>query len=621
MSEKLEPKGLRSLLDEILSNSSTYKHLDDFVNPSLIALDGVEYYIYIKNTTPTAFPNANPDVIRVQLPRRDVFNPIKDSNVPFVFLGYDVDNDVYATWNPYWAKQRLNVVENVSFYSRFSAQKEARDNMQFQRRQLSNDGEVVIFPREKIAYYLINIQSFFPEMTEYVAIGSKRRTEANEAYRVLTNVKNIPDFARYLTRIGLSNGTINNYCVAIRNLIYNEYFSRNRKIFLAFDSISEYPYVITRFMNVPEIKQINNDWHNTYSAALKKYIDFLIEESGVKPSEDESFIDLPKPQVTDIEETKPEGVEKKNYNEDETDWEAFFTDEQNKLTRIANPELIDKLRPCLNTEYKATAMAFNIIEDFYGDRFRTMEIKDWQNLFDDIDWSNPYYSTSIVSEPLARRKKNILKVTLPDGSEIMEKCVSDTLMKVIKYAGVECVRSLNIVVCGANIIVTADKINPKYRSATKYIGNGSFVNTCSDTPTKYNIIHQISQELDLGLSVDFVSLDAKHTEMMPSNLKVDSTRQKIKVTLPDGRVIQHAKVLQTLIDVIEYAGVDAVRDLHISINKDNLITNKITPIYKMSLKSLGNGLYVHTNSGTQTKYTQIKQISDELHLGLKIELI
>ncbi len=155
MAERIEPKELRSLLDEILSNSATYKRLSDLINPCLIALDGVEYYIYIKNITPTAFPNANPEVIRVQLPRRDIFNPIKNSDTPFVFLGYDADNDVYATWNPYWAKQRLNVVENVSFYSRLNAQKEARETLQFQRHPLSNDGEVITFPREKIAYYLM----------------------------------------------------------------------------------------------------------------------------------------------------------------------------------------------------------------------------------------------------------------------------------------------------------------------------------------------------------------------------------------------------------------------------------------------------------------------------------
>ncbi len=570
-------------------------------------------------------------------------------------------------------------------------------------------------------------------MTEYIALGSKRRTEANETYRTLTNPKNIPDFARYLTIDGLASQTINNYCVAIRNLINDGHFSHNRNIFLAFDTVSEYPNAIKQFMDIPEIKQINDVWHNTYSAALRKYIDFLMEMFNVNPQETQVVVDELQTQkivdadtyfqsekldgftnhlqcqdlnersvytyvhaikklinedyfsrynyiflscqsLTDfqnaidkfiaipevntlnlswkyvfsaalahfaqflfnnnevpviekdnhfqIDDTPIENTDVDEPTENETDWEAVFTNTQGKLTRIANPELIDKLRPVLDTEYKSTATAYNIVEDFYGDRFKKMEIKDWQKLFDNIDWNAPYYSPSTVAEPDGKRKTHILKVVLPNGVEIMEKRVSETLVKVVQYAGAENVRLLNISACGANMIVEESEINQRYETATKFIENGLYVNTCSDTPTKYAIIQQISDSLGLGLNVEFIPIDDNHSPQAPvlPNPTL-STREKVKVTFPNGRVIQYAKVLQTLIDVIEYAGTEKVKELNIPINRSNLITDTVTPPYEISLKPLSNGMYVHTNSSTQTKFAQIQQISNDLHRGLIVELV
>jgi hypothetical protein len=51
------------------------------------------------------------------------------------------------------------------------------------------------------------------------------------------------------------------------------------------------------------------------------------------------------------------------------------------------------------------------------------------------------------------------------------------------------------------------------------------------------------------------------------------------------------------------------------------VSNKVTPTYESSLKPVGDDLFVHTNSSTQTKFAQIQQISDELNLGLTVEFI
>ena len=107
---------LKNLLCDALNKKDSFRFIKG-INPCLIALNGVDFWIYQKNITSTAFTkrSALSDVNRIQLPKRDIFQPIKDSDIAFIFLGYDKDHDVYVTWNPYTTKQRLNITKNVSF--------------------------------------------------------------------------------------------------------------------------------------------------------------------------------------------------------------------------------------------------------------------------------------------------------------------------------------------------------------------------------------------------------------------------------------------------------------------------------------------------------------------------
>lgn len=611
---KIEREILLKLLDNAFSISDTFNRIEG-KNPCLISFEGAEYYVYIKNLSPAQLSNNNPDIWRIQLPIREEFEAIKINLLPFILLGYDGDNDIYTTWNPYWVKQRLNVAKSVSFYSRLSLQENARTSNQFQRQELNNDGEVIAFPREKLPHFIVNIEKFFPDVSEYIAMGSRKRTDANASYKYFSDAKNIANFAQHLSLMGLSHTTISNYCCAVSKLINEGYISSNRKIFLACNSIAEYPQTLECFFSMPEIKVINEEWHYTYSAALGKYIDYLMQVCNVKEEEDI---------VSEENQESKQWEDKEQYGE--LDWEVDFINEQSKLTRIANPKLIDILRPILDTEYRSPVKAFNAIEDFYPDlsiRFPAMEINDWMKLLDKIDWSNPYYLPNKCSiknkeELNGKRKLHILRVTFPDGSIVQEKKVSDTLVNVVKYAGAEYVRNLNICTCGENLIVSDRDINPLYAKATKHIEKDLYVNTCNDTETKYNIINKISNDLDLNLRVNYISVDDnKVVYVYPTT----STRAKIKVTFPNGKIIQYAKVLETLIEVIQYAGVKNVRKLDIRVNNDNLVTDYVTPHYRISLKPLGNGFFVHTNSRTDVKMKQIEQISNDLHLDLIVELV
>lgn len=762
MVQKIDRQELQMLFLEAL-NGANYRYIEG-LNPFRILLNGTEYWIYIKNLTSAHFEN--PDVWRAQLPQRDDFAPIKESESDFILLGYDGENDVYATWNPIWVKQRLNSTGNVSFYSRLSLQRQARVEKQLKRMELSNEGEVVVFPRELIRMFFINVQSYFLAEGDYVAMGSKRRPEANEAFKTFTDTANVAEFAKYLADEGMSQVTIGNYCRVVKNLISDGTITRNRKIFYAFDSLSEYKLAVPQFVALEDVKEKNEKWHNLISAALNAYIDYLTRisqeirpdgqgnlilevveddeevstetftpgvlsegsdtdlfeyfcsEEAIQAFEEhmshkgyskntvkrypraiksmledgtlnkyksifvkcesyreyeaaaDEFFEIlevktinehkhyensaamkqyiaflretrtyarkePEPQMLTDVEPMPYGTQAESEPVPEPepivhDWEAEFTDANGKLTRIANPKLLDILRPYLDVEYPKKVAAFNAIERFYGNRFPNMTLADWGKLMNAIDWSDPYVhdepaasssadASAITTEAPKRSKTHILRVEFPDGTVFQDRNVSETYAKTIKKIDPELVALLELSHAGVGIV--SKELDAKYAQYQKPIGGGWYVMTNSSTTTKCTDLQAISDELEQDLVISLVPLDGSEITVLPHVEIPEGTRAKIRVTFPDGHVSQPSKVLDVLLEVVRLAGAERVRELNINCCGDNLILKNPAPRYQKPSKPVGGGWLCNTCSDTGTKFAQITEISNRLGLGLKIEMI
>ena len=732
MIKKISRYSLQQIFIESLENCSSFKIIDG-LNPFHIKLNGRELYIYIKNLSPAYF--SNPDVWRVQLPKKDEFESIKNGPIDFVLLGYDADNEVYTIWHPKWAKQRLNNGESVSFYSRLTLQEEAASTQTIKRLSLNNEGEVIAFPREYIEFLLFNLNTFFQNESDYVAMGSKRRPEANDAYKTFCDLKNIGLFASHMANDGYSAVTISNYCRAIRDLIKDGYITRYRKIFLSCDRLSEYTDAITEFCNQPEISERNAKWHNTLSAALRAYIGFLINYQSNETLPSGIAVDIHTSNYldvlisNDIYDSLGEFLHDKGYNDktivhyqksirtlretgliikykslfepcnsiedlrsafkkffaihevdqmnkarhhdlsaifeqlidylqtinfsqlaltsqgnetsqnqsntdktspttngakevaSEKDWETPYTDSKGKLTQIANPVLIDKLRPFLDTEYASPVRAYNEIEDFYGDRYSKMDMGDWMKLFKAINWENthtPSSSTSTHYESYkTKNKTEILRVEYPDGRIIQHPKAIDTFVEVIENNYPDLIHELNIL--HANVNLVTKKRSKQYASVQKQIIDGWLVFTNINTRRKREDLLKISEELELGLKVELVSI-ATGEIITPNDNPKSSTRKKIEVTFPNGRRIEPNKVLEALVEVVKYAGPERVRDLNITVCADNLVLKTPKPRYVKSCKPVGNGWLVNTCSDTPTKYEQIKYISDKLSLNLSVKI-
>jgi hypothetical protein len=159
---KILAKDLKIKFIETLSGLENFSYEDG--NPFLIKINSERYYIFLKNLSPAYFKNS-PDVTRVQLPYSPHFSKIFKADIPFIILGYDVDNDTMVCWNPKKVKERLNAKSNVSLYSRESLQS-STSGKEFTTGYLSNGEKIITFKRRTLLTFFKSLPIMFKESNE-----------------------------------------------------------------------------------------------------------------------------------------------------------------------------------------------------------------------------------------------------------------------------------------------------------------------------------------------------------------------------------------------------------------------------------------------------------------------
>jgi hypothetical protein len=166
----------------------TFSGIDGFSyeegNPFLIKIYDKPFFIFLKNLSPAYFKNS-PDITRVQLPFSEHFDKIFKANIPFVILGYDVDNDTMVCWNPSKIKERLNAKNNVSLYSRNSLQSNIKTN-EFKTGVLSNGEKIILFRKEDLYLFFEKLPTLFDEK---IMVYKDNENNVNEPVEVFYSDK------------------------------------------------------------------------------------------------------------------------------------------------------------------------------------------------------------------------------------------------------------------------------------------------------------------------------------------------------------------------------------------------------------------------------------------------
>lgn len=113
----VDPKLIWEKLINALQRKFTITYTGN--NPYYLVINNEKAFVYLRNLT-RAYTNHSPDVCRIQLHKSNHFKEIKNSEMPFIAIGYCDEHNTIATWQSELIKPRLNGKGNVSLYCRFS---------------------------------------------------------------------------------------------------------------------------------------------------------------------------------------------------------------------------------------------------------------------------------------------------------------------------------------------------------------------------------------------------------------------------------------------------------------------------------------------------------------------
>jgi hypothetical protein len=300
------------------------------------------------------------------------------------------------------------------------------------------------------------------------------------------------------------------------------------------------------------------------------------------------------------------------------------TNQNRKITEIDDKDLLKQLKPLLAINSPHTLEAIKVAQAFYGD-CPAMKFRDWAKLIKSVNFENPNDIESSIAED--KSLKLFIEPNIDSRNISHEKAFIQYLRDHLSD------NSIN-----HYISALSGRISKGIR---QYLDpNITSVFLLSDATKISNFaekLFQISEFIELDRTgkkmyscaikkyIQFVQFQSKQQNADLCYLHNDQNSKKktniLRVTYPNGRVIEDKVVVNTLLDVIDYAGAENVHNLGIMINGTNLLSDVLPDIYSKTKQYFVGRYVVMTCSNTDTKFRQIKQISDILGLNLKVEKV
>lgn len=296
--------------------------------------------------------------------------------------------------------------------------------------------------------------------------------------------------------------------------------------------------------------------------------------------------------------------------------DEFDLNEFGKLNCLNEPVRRDLYKYIEDEEYPDYDEMIKSVRQYYPDSIlEKMSYADWVNLFKVENWTAGSKDDPKKGAPKFRTKT--IRVTRQNGTVIQHRFVVDTYREMIEECSPAEVMKLNIQHAGVNIISTFP--DEKYADYQRSLTCGLLLFVNSSTEQKFEDLCKINNAFGMGYKIELI--DNLNEGGLKSGKSSQAAFSKIKVIFPDGRIIVHEKVLQTLVDVVEYADPELVERLNLIVCNKNLVLNEPHESYANACKPVKGGKFVNTYSNTDTKYRQICIISQMLKLGLVVELV
>lgn len=213
-----------------------------------------------------------------------------------------------------------------------------------------------------------------------------------------------------------------------------------------------------------------------------------------------------------------------------------------------------------------------------------------------------------------RAPRKLVKVTFPNGKSFCYKNVTTTMIDCLIEIGSD--RFNEIPLMMSHLPLLSQEVYPKYKEWMKPVCDGWYLNTQSNTDTKYLQLRAISEALDLGLKIEIGS-DLEPTESGRKEM-VSKSKDKLLVKFPDGEFIANDSSLDTFLQTIWKLGVDEIA------RRDILWAGRpLVSAYKTNNTQVmvGQNRWVTTPPTTKDRYKLLRVISMHLRVNLEITII
>lgn len=217
-----------------------------------------------------------------------------------------------------------------------------------------------------------------------------------------------------------------------------------------------------------------------------------------------------------------------------------------------------------------------------------------------------------VKRDRARRK--LLRVTFPNGKVLCYKSTTDTMIATMQELGDDVIANIKLQSC--HLPLLSKEIYPKYKEWMKPVCNGWYLNTQSNSDTKFLQLNAINEQLSLGLKIelgeDFVAQDN------PNKEKRTRTKGEILVKLPDGQCFANNSITNTFLEVIREIGIDKIKQKELTWCGKPLITT--SKMFNGQVR-IDNERWIIVPNTTKDKVKLLRVIGAMLRINMEITSI
>lgn len=213
-----------------------------------------------------------------------------------------------------------------------------------------------------------------------------------------------------------------------------------------------------------------------------------------------------------------------------------------------------------------------------------------------------------------RAKKKLLRVTFPNGKVLCYKNTADTMIATLQELGDDVIANIKLELC--HLPLLSKEIYLKYKEWMKPVCNGWYLNTQSNSDSKYLQLNAINEQLSLGLTVELG--DDFETQDNPNKERRTKTKDKLLVKFPDGQYFANNSATDTFLEVIWEIGVDKIKQKELSWCGKPLITT--SKMFNGQVQ-IDNQRWIIVPNTTKDKVKLLRVIGAILRINMEITSI